>query len=552
MKRSSLGIAGACLGVQLLVVYGLLSVLYVCSPKPSALGALLWGGAIVAVLTGLIFYIFMRLMERERHSREVRYRRVVEFLPEPVVVHQAFRMLYANAAAAAIVGEDSAAALKGRMIYDYIHPGDVQRMLDRILRLKESGLPTEIDETRLVSKNGGTVYVEVTSTMIDYDGTEAVLTSVRDVTEQRLAEQRIDEHRRLIDRVLEAQLDGILLCDQDGVILFANERFLSFFHCGDLTGRTLAESYRSLEWGLEADPYFLERMTAYARGHAPGFQEKYELHRPEATLHIEVHGIPITNVTRQGNRRETLFVFRDRSSEERVNVLKNELISTVSHEMRTPLASIQGFVEILLTRELTPEKTNHYLGTVHREALRLGRLIEDFLDIQHMEQGKLAYRKERIDAAVLLKEVARQWRGKQKHAVQLSVEGDRCFVLADSGRLRQAVNQLISNAIKYSPDADRVDIRLAAAGDTVALSVRDYGLGIPDAAKPQLFSKFYRIDNSDSRQSGGAGLGLAIVKSIVEAHNGTIVLDSEPGKGSTFTIRLPRHSRLDDAAEFAV
>jgi CheY-like chemotaxis protein len=206
--------------------------------------------------------------------------------------------------------------------------------------------------------------------------------------------------------------------------------------------------------------------------------------------------------------------------------------------LRTPLASVLGFVEILLNRQLTADKQKKYMETIYREATRLSNLINDFLDLQRMESGKQVYHFSPIEAAAVVREVAEQWQGKQNHYIHVHAEDAELWAKADADRLRQVLHNLLSNAIKYSPEADRVDVRIFRSEGRIVLEIQDYGLGIPLEAKESLFSKFYRVDNTDRRQIGGTGLGLAIVKEIMEAHHGTVSFESAMGEGSTFRIEL--------------
>jgi CheY-like chemotaxis protein len=181
------------------------------------------------------------------------------------------------------------------------------------------------------------------------------------------------------------------------------------------------------------------------------------------------------------------------------------------------------------------------METIYREATRLSNLINDFLDLQRMESGKQLYHIAPVDAAAVVKEVAEQWMGKMSHHIEVDAPNPNVWVMADTDRLRQVLHNLMSNAVKYSPGAERIDIRVFTEGTSAVFEIQDYGLGIPEEAKELLFTKFYRVDNSDRRQIGGTGLGLAIVKEIVEAHRGAISFTSEMGRGTTFRVELLRY-----------
>lgn len=236
-----------------------------------------------------------------------------------------------------------------------------------------------------------------------------------------------------------------------------------------------------------------------------------------------------------------IFLFRDITRYKEIDQLKSELISTVSHELRTPMSSIMGFSELLLTRELSPERTKQYTEVIHEQAERLTKLINDFLDIQRMENGKKVFEKHRIDFRHVVTQAFELF-GKLGEKPQVLFEGDLnepLYVLGDSDKLLQVMSNLLSNAIKYSPQGGQISVVARVQAGLLQINVADHGLGIPEEALPRLFNKFFRVDNDDRREIGGTGLGLAICKEIIEAHQGRIWAESTYGEGSTFKFTLP-------------
>ncbi|MFL0365828.1 sensor histidine kinase [Pseudobacillus sp. 179-B 2D1 NHS] len=225
-----------------------------------------------------------------------------------------------------------------------------------------------------------------------------------------------------------------------------------------------------------------------------------------------------------------------------VDQLKSELVSTVSHELRTPLASILGFTELMLNRSLKEEKQRKYLTTIHQEAVRLTSLINDFLDLQRMESGSFVCSFAKVDPRLLIEQVIEAVnQTTDRHHFQLIDQRSQKWLNGDRERLIQVFTNLISNAVKFSPEGGTIVVRLTNDEQKMLIEIKDEGLGIPAADIPHLFKKFHRIDNSDRRKIGGTGLGLAICKEIVEAHEGSIAVSSEYGKGSVFSILLPLH-----------
>jgi signal transduction histidine kinase len=219
--------------------------------------------------------------------------------------------------------------------------------------------------------------------------------------------------------------------------------------------------------------------------------------------------------------------------------LKSELVNTVSHELRTPLAGVLGFTKLLLTRDFDSETRRHYLGIVDAQARRLSELIDDFLDVRRIEEGRFERAQELVDMATLLREEAQLYSEQSpKHQVAVDVGKEPLSVLGNPDRLRQVIGNLLSNAIKYSPQGGIVEVTAEADDHAVRVLVRDEGMGIPVGQQPQIFTKFFR---GDAAASGipGTGLGLAVSRDIVESHGGRIGFTSAEGEGATFFVELP-------------
>ena len=223
--------------------------------------------------------------------------------------------------------------------------------------------------------------------------------------------------------------------------------------------------------------------------------------------------------------------------------LKSELVGIVSHEVRTPLASVLGFTSLLLHREVDDETRRRYLEIVDTQARRLAALLDDFLDLQRVEEGRLQLVEELLDMRNLLREQVQLFTAQsERHELSLDVPDGNLPVRGDANRLAQVVGNLLSNAIKYSPDGGRVRIVAEQRDGTVRVSVLDEGLGIPEDQQDQVFTKFFR---GDAAAGGipGSGLGLAFSRAVIEAHGGEMAFTSAKGRGSTFWIDLPAAPR---------
>jgi signal transduction histidine kinase len=219
--------------------------------------------------------------------------------------------------------------------------------------------------------------------------------------------------------------------------------------------------------------------------------------------------------------------------------LKAELISIVSHELRTPLASVLGFTSLLLQRDFDDVERRRYLGIIDAQSRRLAELLNDFLDAQRVEEGRLEMSFEPLDLASLLREQAQLFAGQSDaHEIRLDLDNEPFLIVGDRDRLGQVLANLLSNAIKYSPEGGVVELVGERENGVVRVQVRDEGRGIPRAEQPRIFTKFFRGDAGASG-IGGTGLGLALAREIVEAHGGHIGFKSEAGAGSTFWFEVP-------------
>ncbi|MGA0531657.1 ATP-binding protein [Hansschlegelia sp. KR7-227] len=245
---------------------------------------------------------------------------------------------------------------------------------------------------------------------------------------------------------------------------------------------------------------------------------------------------------------------RDISERKRVERLKNEFVSTVSHELRTPLTSIAGSLGLLAggaAGELG-EKARHLIAIAHSNSLRLVRLINDILDIEKIEAGRMAFDLKALVVSDIVDQAVsglKPYADEYGVAVEVDHGRDLLMVRGDADRLTQVITNLVSNAIKFSPRGDAVTVSLSADGEIVTISVADRGPGIPEAFRARVFSKFAQADSSDSRRKGGTGLGLAIVKEIVDRHAGAVGYRTEPGRGTIFEVRLPRHAVRERALD---
>jgi len=225
--------------------------------------------------------------------------------------------------------------------------------------------------------------------------------------------------------------------------------------------------------------------------------------------------------------------------------LKSEFLANMSHELRTPLNSILGYTEVMLMGidgEMDPE-TKADVQAIYDNGQHLLQLISDILDLAKIEAGRLNLNFETVDMRPLIDEIVTSTNGlllKRQKSVEFNVEiaGDLPVAQVDRLRLNQILNNLLSNAVKFT-DAGHISLRAVGDGDHICLEVEDTGIGISPADQEKIFDQFRQADGSYKRRAEGTGLGLSITRHLVQMHGGTIAVHSQPGQGSTFTVRLP-------------
>jgi PAS domain S-box-containing protein len=350
-------------------------------------------------------------------------------------------------------------------------------------------------------------------------------------------ERRADaETRSVVDSVVET----LVLVSPEGRVVSVNRRFEELFGLPDaeVRGRDLDE-LRPLIDRVFTEPETVAEHLRAVDAEARSSTVVAQIWPQERQLAL--FATPVRTDEREIG---TLYGFRDVTQERELDRMKTEFVSQVSHELRTPLTAIKGFTDLMLDGDAGElnEEQDEYLRVVQSNADRLVALINDLLDVSRIESGRIALKRERVDVRSTVESVVAMMRplldGKDQ-ALTLSVADDLPLAWADHDRVVQVVTNLISNAHKYTPANGSIAIDVAREGELIRVAVRDDGMGIAPEDLERLFTRFYRVDNSLTREIGGTGLGLSIVKSIVEMQGGTVSVESEPGVGSTFAFTIP-------------
>jgi PAS domain S-box-containing protein len=363
----------------------------------------------------------------------------------------------------------------------------------------------------------------------------------RDISDRRKAEQLKDElleTAQELSAIVESSADGIVTMDIEGNILTWNRGAV------DLYGYSAEEAIGQNMSLLDIDAVFetrLSAMTTIGGSKAIRDLELVRRRRDGTFVDVSLSGSPI--YSDDGNVIGIASIGRDISDRRKTEQLKDEFLALVSHELRTPLASIVAHAELLLDDGPMEEtRRRGFLEVIDRNSIRLERLVGDLLFVAQLESDHLSLSMVEVDIVEVVKEAIETMslRARQSDIeITLLSEQPSLLLKGDPGRLGQAIDNLISNAIKYSPAGNEVAVRILAVDDTCVVEIEDHGIGIATEELGLLFDRFFRGSTATSLHIQGVGLGLLIVKRIIEEHGGDVTVVSEAGVGATFSVVLP-------------
>lgn len=373
---------------------------------------------------------------------------------------------------------------------------------------------------------------------------EANVQLTSEIAERTMAQmalsQALEDSRR--DR---EKLDGIVRSVGDGLVV--TDRQLQVLHMNaaaeKLLGLPLEKALgQSLDrLGGTASLSGKIRSLLAGTGTAPSFDFEMPGDDPK---HPRVYQARVSRLESDRDQPGVVLLIHDVTRERELDRLKNAFLGMAAHELNTPLAAILGFSELLAytdpAHQITPEQREEYLQLIHNKALELSRLVDDLLDISRVEAGQplvLDYETVRFDE--LLHEVLHPYQEKsQRHRFELHFATAQTEIAADQGRIRQVLNNLISNAFKYSPKGGLIKVTVSGHNGFCRISVADEGVGMTAEQVEHIFDRFYRADSSNTAVQG-VGLGMSIVRHIVQAHQGKILVESQPGRGTAVHVDLP-------------
>jgi PAS domain S-box-containing protein len=518
----------------------------------------------VAAIAGLAAHLAEQTRQRlKRDALERRYRQLVEDMPLSFYITSIdsnLNPLYVSPAIVDLLGYSLEEWRANPLLFEEIvHPLDADRVVQAIARAKAEMDPYEA-EYRMRTKDGRVVWVhDHAVTVRDAPGGRFHWQGfLVDVTARKQAEAR---YRTLVEQLpLITYIDSPYSADEaaayvspqiEDILGYGLEEWHanpSFFieHLHPEDRDRVREAQRTAR--RHAEPLELEYRFIAADGHVVWLKDSYTVVRDETGKPVYTQGFAVdVTAQKQAERDREALLTQTQEQNERLRKLdrmKDEFIALVSHELRTPLTSICGYLELLLQDDVMaelPEAQHNWLEVIDRNAERLLRLVEDLLLTAQASAGNLALEKAELDiAAVVAQAVQAGTPVAAARGISLTCSTE-ALPLANCDRLRigQVVDNLVSNALKFTPAGGNVEVRAYPHRSAVRIEVTDTGMGISDDEQSQLFERFFRTARAQEEAIPGVGLGLSISKAIVEAHDGRIAVRSKEGVGTTFFVDLP-------------
>jgi len=341
----------------------------------------------------------------------------------------------------------------------------------------------------------------------------------------------ISREQAQLRSMIAGMVEGVIAVDQDDRVLFCNPAACQYLGIveSEVAGRPLRELAERPE---------LFALLEQARAGQGAAEQEISVERPTGDLVLEAHATLF-----EGGTRSAVVVLEDITSLKRLERIRRDFVANVSHEIKTPLTSIKGYVETLLTGALYDEQNNlRFLHKIDDHVGRLSALVQDLLSLARIESQEGSLPLAPVDWSPILESVLR------RHEANVQQRGLQCLreggpygvtVYGDPEAMTQVLDNLLDNAIKYTPAPGTIKVSVHGNNGHVLLEVADTGIGIPEKDRERIFERFYRVDKARSREMGGTGLGLSIVKHLVQAMHGEVRVESEPGKGSRFVVQLP-------------
>jgi len=364
------------------------------------------------------------------------------------------------------------------------------------------------------------------------DALEALAASLNDsAAHLDRAIRTLTEERNLSSAILGSMVEGVAVVNSGERLLFANEGFAEILELGapPRVGSSLVETVRQTE--------LIEAVRAVLQG-----AQRVEAEIVTGTLRQRFFAATVASV-RAAENSGAVIVLHDITDLRKLERVRRDFVANVSHEFKTPLTAIQGFAETLLAGAMDdPQNRVRFLQIILEHSRRLAHLTDDLLELSKMDADRLDLEVDRLNVVQFVQsciDTTQRSAAEKNLRVSVNVKTSLPDIAADRRRLAEVLQNLLDNAVQYTPSGGRITVSASSERDEVEFSVSDTGIGIPKVDQPRIFERFYRVDVARSREVGGTGLGLSIAKHLVEAHGGRIWVESELGQGSRFHFTVP-------------
>jgi len=344
--------------------------------------------------------------------------------------------------------------------------------------------------------------------------------------------EELEKDNSVMQSILSGMIEGVILADKDSRIISINPAIENIFKIKkqDAQGRLFLEAIRNND---------IAEIIALIFSNKEALSREINLVWPLQKT-FQVNAAPIFQKEKISG---CLLVIHDITEIRKLETVRRDFVANVSHELKTPLTSIKGFVETLLEGAMhDQENARHFLEIIKNHANRLDSLVNDLLSLAYLESKEMISKKAQLNFKELVDDILAGFKA-QLEEKALKVKNELVqglSIVADKDKIAQVLTNLVDNAIKFNKENGNIRIYSQDLGPQVKFIVEDSGLGIPQKDIPRIFERFYRVDKARSREIGGTGLGLSIVKHIVELHGGTVGVESTEGIGSKFCFDLPK------------
>lgn len=486
-------------------------------------------------------------VEAGMRQAEVSLRAFLDHTPELVAIHRGGRVVYVNPAALKHLGYQCADEIVGRSPLEMVHPDDRALISSRIDQMQR-GWPVPLVEERMLRGDGSWLPMNVAALPAFFEGEPAVLVLGIDISDRKRAEAEreralADAQRRAaeLECVLRSMVDAVFVCDAQGRLTLANEAGRALLGVSvPPASLSLSDLLRAktIRW-LDGSPALLEKLPL-ARALTGEVVRQVELRWTSEgrDLTLLTSAAPLRG--EGGQLIGAVEVARDVTELAELERLKDEFLLVAAHELRTPVTITKGYAQALLraSSPLVEEEARRQAEAINRGSDRIGRIVQDLLDLSQIHLDRLELARDLVDLAALSREAAQSLADRSCGRIALG-ELAEAVVIGDRPRLAQVLANLLDNALKYSPEGSPVGLAVRRRGACAVVEVEDRGVGISVERQRRIFERFYRAHTDTPHDRGGMGVGLFLSREIVARHGGSMGFVSEEGRGSTFWLELP-------------